>query len=47
VSSILILIPSFGQQAYHKCHCLYRVWCICPISKKRKRRMSRDVLGRR
>jgi len=32
------------QQAYHKRHCLYRIWCICPISKKRNRRMSRDVL---
>jgi len=31
------------QQAYHKRHCLYKVWCICPISKKGKRRMSRDV----
>ena len=31
------------QQAYHKCHCLYKVWCICSISKKGMRRMSRGV----
>ena len=31
------------EQAYHKRHCLYKVWCICPISKKGMRRMSRGV----
>jgi len=47
VPSILILIPSFWKQTYHKCHYLCRVWCRCPISKKGERRMSREVLGRR
>ena len=31
------------QQAYYKRHYLYKVWCICPISKKGKRRMLRGV----
>ena len=41
--SILILISIVWQQTYHKCHCLYKVWCICSISTKGKRRMSRGV----
>jgi len=45
VLSILILIPSFDNK--HTIHCLYRVWCICPISKKGKRIMSRGVPRRR
>jgi len=42
--SILILISSFDNK--HS-HCLYRIWCICPISNKGKRRMSRGVLKRK
>jgi len=39
VPSILILIPSFDNK--HTINVsLYRAWCICPISKKGKRRMS-------
>jgi len=46
VPGILILIPSFDNK--HTINVIvYRVWCICPISKKSKRRMWRGVLGRK
>jgi len=47
VPSILILISSSDNKQYHKRYYLFRIWCICPISNKEKRRMSIGVLERR